>query len=125
MPYLDKDKNDYYPNQILLFWDDYAYQAANIQLYEQDSNYNYKELVKIIVDGVFEITGILTAEPWLVALGKIASAIVDVMPDAWYTDNDDYVDSFYTIEKNKSYSNYYGAAGNAKVSMAPFFVANN
>ncbi len=74
MPYLDYNDKDYYPNQIILFWDDYTYQAANIQLYEQDSNYNYKELVNIIVSGVFEITGILTAEPWVSALGKIASA---------------------------------------------------
>ena len=100
MPYLDHKDKDYYPNQIVLFWDDYAYQAANIQLYEQDSNYNYKDLVGIIVAGVFEITGILTAEPWVSALGKIASAIINAMPDDWYTDDDDYVDSYYTIMKN-------------------------
>lgn len=125
MPYLDKEDNDYYPNQVILFWDDYAYQAANIQLYEQDSNYNYKELVGIIVAGVFEITGILTAEPWVSALGKIASAIVQAMPDEWYTDNDDYVDSYYTIMKNQTYTNYYGAGGNAKVTLKPFYIPAN
>lgn len=125
MPYLDDDSKDYYPNQIIFFWDDYAYQAANFQLYEQDSNYNYKDLVKIITEGVFEITGILTAEPWISALGKVAAAIIEAMPDEWYTDDDDYVDSFYTIEKNKTYTNYNGAAGNAKVSMTPFIVQDN
>jgi hypothetical protein len=125
MPYLDNDGQDYYPNQIILFWDDYVYQAANIQLYEQDSNYNYKELVMIITSGVFEITGILTAEPWVNALGKVASAIIEVMPDSWYTDDDDYVDSYYTLEKNKSYTNYYGAGANAKISMSPYVVARN
>jgi hypothetical protein len=125
MPYLDKDNQNYYPNQIVLFWDDYAYQAANIQLYEQDSNYNYKDLVKIIVDGVFEITGILTTQPWVSALGMIAGAIVEVMPDEWYTDNDDYVDSFYTIEKNRTYTDYYGAGANAKISLIPYFIPSN
>lgn len=125
MPYLDDDNKDYYPNQVILFWDDYAYKAANIQLYEQDSNYNYKDLVKIITQGVFDITGILTAEPWVSALGKVAVAIIEVMPDEWYTDDDDYVDSFYTIEKDKTYTNYFGAAGNAKMSMSPFTIEDN
>ncbi len=62
----------------------------------------------------------MTAEPWVSALGKVASAIIDVMPDEWYTDDDDYVDSYYTIEKNKFYTNYYGAGANAKISMSPF-----
>jgi len=125
MPYLDYKDENYYPNQIILFWDDYSYQAANIQLYEQDSNYNYKELVGIIVDGVFEITGILTAEPWVSALGKIASAIIQAMPDNWYSDDDDYVDSYYTVMKDQSYTNYYGAANNAKITMKPFFISEN
>jgi len=125
MPYLDESNVDYYPNQVILFWDDYAYQAANIQIYELDSNYNYKELVQIIVDGVFEITGILSGQAWLAALGKIASAIIAAMPDEWYTDDDDYADSFYTIMKDKTYTDYFGASANAKVSMEPFFIPNN
>ncbi len=125
MPYLDYDNEEYYPNQIIFFWDDYAYKAANIQLYEQDSNYNYKDLVQIIAEGVFEITGILTGYTWVGALGKVASAIIEVMPDEWYTDDDDYVDSFYTIEKDQTYSNYSGAGANAKVSLSPYFVEDN
>lgn len=57
MYYLDHDGRDYYPNQILLFWDDYQYQAANIQLFEKDDNTNYKDLVSTIVNGVFQIVG--------------------------------------------------------------------
>jgi hypothetical protein len=125
MPYLDNEDQDYYPNQVILFWDDYAYQAANIQLYEQDSNYNYQELVNIIVAGVFEITGILTAQPWVSALGSIASAIIQAMPSDWYTDSDDYVDSYYTIMKDQTYTNYYGAGGNAKMTLKPFYIPAN
>jgi hypothetical protein len=125
MPYLDYKDKDYYPNQVMLFWDNYTYQAANIQLFEQDSNYNYKELVQILTNGVFQIAGLYTAEPWLPILGEIASKIIEVMPDEWYTDSDDYVDSYYTIMKNQSYTNYMGAAGNAKVTLVPLTIPEN
>ena len=125
MYYLDHDDTDYYPNQILLFWDDYQYQAANIQLFEKDDNTNYKDLVSAIVNGVFQIIGTVSTQPWVSVLGQVAGAIIQAMPDSWYTNNDDYVDSFYTIEKNKSYSNYYGARRNAKVNLSPFYVAPN
>ncbi len=125
MYYLDDEDETYYPNQIMLFWDEYQYQAANIQLFEQDSNYNYQELISIIIDGVTQITGTLSGQPWVNALGNIAGAIIDVLPAQWYTDDDDYIDSFYTIEKNKSYSNHYGASKNAKVDLSPFTVLGN
>ena len=125
MYYLDHDGTDYYPNQVLLFWDDYRYQAANIQLFEKDDNVNYKDLVSTIVSGVFQIIGTVSTQPWVNVLGQVAGAIIQAMPNSWYTNNDDYVDSFYTIEKNKSYNNYYGARGNAKVNLAPYFIASN
>ncbi len=125
MYYLDHDGDAYYPNQIMLFWDEYRYQAANIQLFEQDSNYNYQELLGIIIDGVAQIAGTLSGQSWINALGTIAGAIINALPDSWLTDDDDYVDSFYTIEKNKSYNNYYGASRNAKVNLSPFTVLEN
>ncbi|EAY30290.1 DUF3103 family protein [Microscilla marina] len=125
MYYLDTDGKTYYPNQVLLFWDDYDYQAANIQLFEKDDNHNYKDMVAVIVDGVFKITGLLTEVPIVSALGQIANAIIQAMPDAWFTNDDDYVDSFYTIEKNRTYRNYNGAGGNANVDLTPFFIPAN
>lgn len=125
MPYLDYDGTDYYPNQILLFWSDYSYQGANIQIYEQDSNYNYKELTTIIINGVATVAGTISAQPWISALGTVASAIANALPDDWYTDNDDYVDSFYTVMKTTTYTDYSGAANNAKMTLAPFFVPAN
>ena len=125
LPYLDKSDNDYFPNQVILFWDDYDYKAANIHLYEKDSGYNYKELTAIIIDGVFQIVGTLTVEPWVSALGQVASAVVRAMPDEWYTDDDDYLDSFYTLEKDRAYTNYYGAARNARVTLKPYFIPEN
>ena len=123
--YLDHDNTNYYPNQILLFWDDYKYQAANIQLFEKDDNHNYKDLTSAIVNGVFQIVGVVSGQPWVNVLGQVASAILQATPSHWYSNDDDYVDSFYTIEKNKYYTNYKGAANNATVNLAPFYLASN
>ena len=125
MYYLDHEGTTYYTNQIMLFWEDYKYQAANIQLFEKDDNYNFKELVKPIIDGIFQIVGTVTGQSWVNTLGQIAGAILQVMPDEWYINNDDYVDSFYTIEKNRTYSNHRGARGNATVTLSPLFIPNN
>ncbi|OJJ21026.1 hypothetical protein BKI52_10655 [marine bacterium AO1-C] len=125
MYYLDYAGTTYYPNQILLFWDDYSYQAANIQLFEKDDNYNYKQMVGIIVDGVFQITGTLSGQPIVNVLGQIANAVIQAMPDQWFTNDDDYVDSYYTIEKNRTYRNHSGAGGNANVDLTPYFLLAN
>lgn len=125
MEYLDDDGKNYYPNQIMLFWDDYVYAAANIHYYEKDSGYNYKELTIILINGVTEIAGILSGQAYITALGKIAAAVAQAIPDDWYTDDDDYVDTFYTIEKNHTYTDYYGAAGNARVTLTPYFIPAN
>ncbi|ELR69205.1 hypothetical protein C900_05276 [Fulvivirga imtechensis AK7] len=125
MYYLDKEGKTYYPNQILLFWDDYAYQAANIQLFEKDGNHNYQELVSTLVNEVTALVGSLSGKPWITALGKIGAAIVEALPDSFWTNDDDYVDSYYTIEKTSTYTDYYGAGGNAKASMRPYFVPAN
>ncbi|SEC83567.1 Protein of unknown function [Tenacibaculum sp. MAR_2009_124] len=125
MEYLDHEGTDYYPNQILLFWDDYQYQAANIQFFEKDDSGNYKELTQTIINGVFQILGTVATQPWVNVLGQVAGAILEAMPEEWFRNDDDYVDSLYTIEKNKSYTNYFGARGNAKVNLSPFYVAPN
>ncbi|MBL6448296.1 DUF3103 family protein [Fulvivirga sp. 29W222] len=125
MYYLDKEDKDYYPNQIMLFWDDYAYQAANIQLFEKDDNHNYQDMVSMLVKELSSLAGTLSGHTWITALGVIGAAIVDAIPASFWTNDDDYVDSFYTIEKNKYYTNYYGARGNAKVNMSPYFIPAN
>lgn len=125
MYYLDKDDKDYYPNQVMLFWDDYAYQAANIQLFEKDDNHNYQDMVSMLVRELSALAGTLSGQTWITALGTIGAAIVDALPASFWTNDDDYVDSFYTIEKNRYYTNYYGARGNAKVNMSPYFIPAN
>ena len=41
------------------------------------------------------------------------------------TDDDDFVDACYTIEKFKRYTDHNCAGGNARVNMEHFFVQSN
>ena len=118
MPYLDNDNTDYRPNQILVFWSEYRYAAANIQLFEHDDNTNYKDLAVALVDGVNAILGVFA--PTYAVIGQVAGAILKAMPANWFSNDDDYVDSFYTLEKGKTYTNYVGAGNNATVSLTPY-----
>ncbi|TQF12108.1 DUF3103 family protein [Myxococcus llanfairpwllgwyngyllgogerychwyrndrobwllllantysiliogogogochensis] len=122
MPYLDKDGRTYSPNQVLIFWDRYRWAAANVVLMEHDDNTNYQELVSHL----FTIASqILTAlgHPEISALVALGSGLVDRMPSEWFSNDDDYVDSYYTVEKNHFYTNHGGARGNAVVSLRPYEIA--
>jgi hypothetical protein len=118
MPYLDYDGTDYTPNQILVFWSDYRYAAANVQLFEHDDNTNYKDLAVALSQGVTAILGAFA--PTYAVIGQVATAILQAMPANWFSNDDDYLDSFYTLEKGRYYSNYVGAAGNATMSLSPY-----
>ncbi|MCY1019133.1 DUF3103 domain-containing protein [Pyxidicoccus sp. MSG2] len=122
MPYLDTDGTTYYPNQILIFWDRYRWAAANVIIMEHDDNTNYQELVA----SLFTIASqILTAvgQPEISALVALGSGLVQSMPSNWFTNDDDYVDSFYTLEKGITYTNHAGAGGNAVVYLRPYAIA--
>lgn len=123
MPYLDYAETDYYPNQLVLFWSNYRYAAANLQLFEHDDNTNYQDLVVAIVSGVEKILQIF--KPEYSAIATIAGAIVQAMPGSWFTNDDDYVDSFYTLEKGKTYTDYKGVGGNATVTLTPYRLREN
>ncbi len=125
MPYLDYKDTTYYPNQILVFWNQYRYAAANIVLYEKDDNYNYQELINIILNATAEIMATFPETSPYSGLVLIANKIIQAMPDEWFTNNDDYVDVFYTLEKGRNYTNYYGASANARVSLAPYILIEN
>lgn len=119
MPYLDTDGRTYLPNQVLIFWERYRWAAANVILMEHDDNTSYQELVSYLFNVASQI---LTAigQPEIGALVALGSGLVDRMPGEWFTNDDDYVDSFYTLEKNLTYTNHTGARGNAVVSLRPY-----
>jgi len=118
MPYLDYDGTDYTPNQIMIFWPEYRFAAANVQLFEHDDNTNYKDLAVALSQGVTAILGAFA--PTYAVIGQVATAILQAMPANWFSNDDDYVDSFYTLEKGRFYSGYKGAAGNATISLSPY-----
>ena len=120
MPYLANDGTTYTPNQIMVFWNGYRYGAANIQMFEHDDNTNYKELAVALSQGVTTILGAFA--PAYAVIGQVATAILQVMPEGWFSNDDDYLDSFYTLEKGRTYTNYNGAAGNATISLTPYLL---
>ncbi|HEX8615623.1 MAG TPA: DUF3103 family protein [Telluria sp.] len=120
MPYLDYAGTTYNPNQIMVFWSSYRYGAANIQLFEHDDNTNYKDLAVALSESVSAILGVFA--PSYAVIGQVATAILQAMPSGWFTNDNEYVDSFYTLERGRSYDNYRGAANNATVTLSPYLL---
>ncbi len=63
--------------------------------------------------------------PGASVVAEIANRIVSAVPAGWFSNDDDYVDSFYTLEKGQAYTNRVGAAGNAKISLVPSTLPGN
>lgn len=119
--YLDHDKTDYFPNQLVLFWDDYTYNAANIQFWEDDGDTNYQALILALLDAI-EVAGGLAGQPEVTAIAQIANMIIEAMPESFFSDDDDFVDTCYTLVKGQYYTNHFCAAANAKLSLVPFLL---
>ena len=59
---------------------------------------------------------------WIPAL---ADAIIQAVPKVWFKDNDDYLDTFYTLRKGQAYLQVTGAANNAVITLEPFDLIPN
>lgn len=120
LPYLDESDKNYFPNQLILFRNDYVYPVANLQFFEDDGDsVNYKSLISNLISAIDAI-GDLTQQPKVRAITSIANIILETMPDEWFADDDDYVDSCYTLEIHKTYTNYACARNNLTMSTKPF-----
>lgn len=124
MPYLDHDDTTYYPNQLVVNWSMYQYQVVDMLMYEADGNTNYQSLVQALITAVGAV-GSLAGWPPAAALAEITNRVIAATPSSWYTDDDDFVDACYTIEKNKYYTDFNCAGADAKISMVPFYVQSN
>ena len=121
LPYLDHDQTDYSPNQVLIHWQRYRWQAVDLLLMEQDDNTNYKTLaIKLleISEQVMASIPDLQAQGYAI-IPKLTNELLKAMPDEWFTNNDDYVDVFYTLFENKDYQEYKGASSNATITLSP------
>lgn len=114
MPYFDDENKEYYPNQILIFWSNYRYAAADVIFYEHDSGYNYSQIVTIIIN---TIGTFVPDYQWATTL---AAQIIAAMPADWLTDDDDYSDCFYTLERGVTYTGRWGVSSNVRMSLQPY-----
>lgn len=71
-----------------------------------------------LTGAVAQTTAVVKPEAAIVA--TIAETIMRAMPSAWFKNNDDYIDSFYILQKDRSYFDYAGAANNAVITLTPF-----
>ncbi|MFE1443356.1 DUF3103 family protein [Streptomyces sp. NPDC058739] len=115
MPYLDNDGTVYRPNQILVNWSNYKYNLADAVMMEEDGSTNYRELAKAIATVLLTIADQGAYVP-------LVNAVLDAIPDDWWTDDPDYVDSWYTLARADN-GTRNGARGNGWMTVEPYFVS--
>jgi hypothetical protein len=114
MPYLDDDGTTYHPNQLLVHFSAYKYDLADVVMMEDDGDTNYQQLAQAIATVLLTV---LDAGVYLPLVDPILSAI----PTSWWTDDPDYVDSWYTLSTGSG-GRLHGAAGNGWLEVAPYWV---
>ncbi|MEU6849274.1 DUF3103 family protein [Actinacidiphila alni] len=115
MPYLDDDHTTYYPNQILVNWSNYKYNLADVVMMEDDGDTNYADLAKALADALLTITDQGAYIP-------LVDAILAAIPSSWYTNDADYVDSWYTLAQSST-GRLTGARANGWMTVSPYFVS--
>ncbi|WDE10691.1 DUF3103 family protein [Thalassomonas haliotis] len=125
MPYLDNDGTTYSPNQIAIYWDRYRWSAADMILMEHDDGTNYKDLATALLEAATAIMRLIPdpAVQGYAIIPQITNGIISAMPDAWFTNDDDYVDVYYTLFEGRTYNDHMGAGGNAKTTFEPLEIA--
>ncbi|GHJ46874.1 hypothetical protein Cs7R123_42160 [Catellatospora sp. TT07R-123] len=115
MPYLDYDGTTYYPNQLLVHFSAYKYNLADVVMMEDDGDTNYQSLAQAIATALLTITDQGVYIP-------LVNAIINAIPTSWWTDDPDYVDSWYTLTTGSS-GHLNGAAANGWIEVSPYWVA--
>jgi hypothetical protein len=118
MPWLNDSKVTYYPGQPVVFWSNHALGVANLQLMEQDDNVDWVKKALELIASVSRAVG--TIEPTSAVVSAIAEAVLAAFPDGVFTNEDDYVDSYYLLERGKAYTNREGARANATATFEPY-----
>ncbi|GGW60351.1 hypothetical protein GCM10010503_42090 [Streptomyces lucensis JCM 4490] len=114
MPYLGYDGTIYHPNQILVNWSNYKYDLADVVMMEDDDGTNYKALAQALTTALLTVTDQGAYIP-------LVNAVLSAMPDSWFTDDPDYVESWYTLSRNST-GRIDGASGNGWMTVEPYFV---
>lgn len=114
LPYLDHDGTTYYPNQLLVHFNGYKYNLADVVMMEDDGDTNYLQLAQAIAAALLTIVDGGVYIP-------LVSAILSAIPTSWWTDDPDYVDSWYTLSTGSG-GRLNGAAGNGWLEVSPYWV---
>ncbi|MEO3811493.1 DUF3103 family protein [Sphaerisporangium sp. B11E5] len=115
MPYLDNDGTTYYPNQLLAHFSAYKYNLADVVMMEDDGDTNYQQLAQAIITALLTIADAGTYIP-------LVNAILSAIPASWWTDDPDYVDSWYTLSTSTT-GHLNGARGNGWMDVTPYWVS--
>ena len=124
MPYLDYSDTQYYPNQIIIHWERYRWAAADMILMEHDDGTNYKDLASALLLAAEQVLNSIP-DPEVQGysiIATITNGILAAMPDAWFTNDDDHLDVYYTLQEGETYTQHSGAGGNAKATFAPLII---
>lgn len=114
MPYLDYDGTTYYPNQLIVHFNAYKYNLADIVMMEDDGDTNYQQLAIAIANVLLTLVDAGAYAP-------LVTAILNAIPAAWWTDDPDYVDSWYTLATSSN-GRLNGAAANGWMDVVPYWV---
>ena len=119
LPYLHHEDTDYFPSQVLVFWSDFRFSAANIQFWDHGSGINYKEVLEAIIRGGHCRPGrrrgpgvLLDPRPGRRHPGRHALQLVAGL--------DTLLDTFYVLEKGRPTWPGLGAGGAVQVDLAPW-----
>ncbi|MFF5206081.1 DUF3103 family protein [Streptosporangium sp. NPDC000396] len=115
MPYLDHDGTTYYPNQLLVHFSAYKYNLADVVMMEDDGDTNYQQLAQAIATALLTIVDAGAYVP-------LVNAIISAIPGSWWTDDPDYVDSWYTLSTGSG-GRLNGAAANGWMDVTPYWVS--
>jgi hypothetical protein len=114
LPYLNDANHTYYPNQLVIHWNRYKYNAADIVFMEDDGDTNYLQLAQALVSALAYILD-------LGAYAPLVNAILEAMPSSWWTDDPDFVDACYAITREANWTRTC-AGGNGTLGVQPFWV---
>jgi hypothetical protein len=119
LPYPHHEDTDYFPNQVLVFWSDFRFSAANIQFWDHGDGVDYKAILEAIIKGA---TAALAGAgiPVFSWIPTLADAILDAMPSSWWRDSDTLLDTFYVLKKGQPYKARLGTGGAVQVDLAPW-----
>ncbi|MFB6836140.1 DUF3103 family protein [Streptomyces sp. NPDC056361] len=114
-PYLNDAGTTYYPNQILVNWSQYKYNLADVVMLEDDGDTNYSALAKALAAALLTIADLGAYVP-------LVDPIVDAIPSSFWTDDADFVDSWYTLARETT-GTRNGAGGNGRFTLDRYWVS--